>query len=172
MMVGLLVGRPRDVIEGVGRLALCLAVCWHCVGPRAFATMLWDNAGRNEDGVAIGHALEVELPPGESVQPLDIVQGVVDGMWRADVPLGTPFIYDLYLYHDVRTPIIERWRARLLRDMAEQRPYFVIEAMPGRRVRPYGQGTEEDFPELQQYLATFYVVDREVSGFRWWRRRP
>lgn len=171
MMVGLLISEPRDMIEGLGRLAVSLAVGWHCMGPHAFDTMHWESNGRNEDGMAIANQLEIELPPGELVQPLDIVQGVVDGMRRADVPLATPFMYDLYFYHDVQSPIIQRWRHRMLADMEERRPYFVIEALPGRAVRPYGEGTDEHFPELEQFLAEHYVVHRDTNGIRWWRRR-
>ncbi len=171
VMVGALVQLPRGGIEGLGRLALAASVSYWCVGPRALDTMHWDTSGRNPAGVAIANALEVELPRGETVQPLDIVQGAVDGMWRADVPLATPFLYDLYLHHDVDTPLIRRWRARALSDIARTQPYFILEAMPGTRVRPYGEGTDPEFAELDALIAAHYDVHREQDGFRWWRRR-
>jgi hypothetical protein len=170
-MVPVLLRNPANVLEGLGRLTVAAAVCFHVVGPRAFATMDWASSGRNEDGLTIARWLEFELPPGEAVQPLDIVQGVVDGMWRADVPLATPYLYDLYLYHDVDTPIIRRWRRQLLEDLQRERPYFIIEATRARFVRPYGEGTDEHFPELEAFIAANYDVYRDASGFRWWRRR-
>ena len=76
-MVSVLLRNPANALEGLGRVGVAAAVCFHVAGPRAFATMDWASSGRNEDGVTIGRWLEFELPPGEAVQPLDIVQGAV-----------------------------------------------------------------------------------------------
>lgn len=152
-MVALLLARPRGLAEGLGRVALVAAVGHWCFGPRAHDTMDWTATGRNEDAVAMARELEVDLPPGESVQPLDVVQGVVDAMRRAHVPLATSFVYDFYLYHDVDSAVVRRWRRRFLRELSRERPFFIIQPDLDRTVQPYGPGTDPAFVELHELLA-------------------
>ncbi len=171
VMCAVLLSRPRNALEGLAALSLVGVVAFHAYGPRVVRSIDWEGDGRNASAQRMAEQLVRELPHGETVQPLDIVEGVVDAMRRAHAPLATSFVYDFHFYHHVHDPFVVRLRARFLRELRESRPYFVIASLPGRRVRPYGEDTENDWPELDGYLRENYEIHRDEDGFRWWRRR-
>lgn len=170
-MFAVLLHHAPNALERLGALALIAAVAWGVHRPATLLELDWESSGRNEDAVALAQALRTELPPGETVQPLETVTGVVDAMWRADVPLATSFVFDVLFYHHVDRPVIVGYRRRFLRELETARPLFLIEPVGGYRLRAHGAGTSEAFPELDAWVRANYVVDRERDGFRWWRRR-
>jgi hypothetical protein len=171
VMITLVLSRPEPLLHALGNLGLVGVVAFHVLGPRLYATIDWSGDGRNASASHIADLLRDELPPGETVQPLDIVEGVVDGMRRSHTPLATSFIYDFHFYHHVDHPFVVALRERFLGELESSRPYFVIESLPGRRVRPFGHGTEQEWPALNEFLRDRYEIHRSEDGFRWWRRR-
>lgn len=153
------------------RVALAGLVVWQVAGPSAWTAIAWEGTGQNDEAVRMAEELRAELPPGESVQPLETVTGAVDAMWRADVPMATPFVFDIVFYYRPDLPVIRRWRQRFLDELDRSRPYFILESTGGYRARPYGPGSDNTFPELDAWIRANYDDYRDQGSFRWWRRR-
>lgn len=155
----------------LARVGLALAVAFHVAGPSTFDAMQWELSGRNDESVRMAERLREELPPGETVQPIETVTGALDAMWRADVPIATSFVFDIVFYYRSDAPVIARWRRRFLDELDRSRPYFLLEAVDGYMARPYGPGSDNEFPELHEWIRANYVEHRTEGSFRWWRRR-
>lgn len=161
----------RAPLSLVPRVALAGLVAYPIAGPSAWNAIAWDATGQNDEAVAMAEELRAEVPPGETVQPLETVTGAVDAMWRADVPMATPFVFDIVFYYRPDLPVIRRWRQRFLDELDRSRPYFILESTGGYRARPYGPGSDNTFPELDAWIRANYDDYRDQGSFRWWRRR-
>lgn len=161
----------RAPLSHAPRVALAGILAWQLAGPDALGAVDWNASGRNDEAVAMAEELRAELPPGETVQPLETVTGAVDAMWRADVPMATSFLFDIVFYYRTDLPVIRRWRRRFLDELDRSRPYFILESIGGYIARPYGPGSDNTFPELDAWIRAHYDNYRQQGSFRWWRRR-
>jgi hypothetical protein len=167
-------GSVRDlrapVIERVAMACLALWV--------AHAEMMpwWENGQRHAHDTGINPTsrevaayLAAHLAPGETVQPLDTVIGVVDGMRRADAPLATSFEYQFMFYHHADSVPIQTLRRRFIRELEEARPVLVIRAV-GLPWVTGGAAATTEFPELEELIARHYVIDERSGSCTYFRR--
>jgi len=108
--------------------------------------------------------LDRELEPGDTVQPLDWVNGAIHGMLIARAELATPYLHDYQFFHSVSDPFIATLRERFIDDFDRERPRFVIDVYDGRP-RVTGNDTSTSFPELDALLAENYDVVHRGTGF-------
>jgi len=181
-MVLALLALPATRVVAAPRLACASGLAGLCafafavaqlVDPRPFGrhdglSEIFSRHQALNGGVARATRLIAEnLHPGETVQPIDWTEGVIQAMLRLEAPLGTPFLYDYHFHHSVDAPIIERLRARFVAAMRENKPALVMEAL--RRPRVSGVGTAKDFPQLDRLLSENYHLVHEDELFRLYR---
>lgn len=129
-----------------------------------FAGISWSNVGPWAPPVRFPHAhvermtafLQARAEPGDTVVPLDWIEGALHAMLRARLLPGTPFVYDFHFSHHVSSPYVQELRRRFLDSFDRRQPRFVI-----RIHRPdqfAGPDTAEDFPALDARLAARYRV--------------
>lgn len=118
----------------------------------------------------ISHYLKENLDPDDTVQPLDWTNGAVQSMLEARVRPASRYLYDFYFYHHVSNPEIQFIRQDLIKQLDFSKPKVIIQFYDGR---PWvsGMDTTRDFPELQQFLAENYYVDKDKNGYRLWMRK-
>ena len=176
VVLAVLVGARIDATRGtrLDRVIVVCAALWLAQGQM---TRWVENAVRNRDvgggnGAATDLAayLRTHRAPGETVQPLDTVIGVVDGMWRADAPLATSFTYQFMFFHHPNSPTIQLFRARFLRELDAARPALIVRAA-GAGWLCGGVASTPDFDELERLIADHYQVEHTASEFTVYRRR-
>lgn len=160
-------------IEIIAARLGALFLAWQAIGwPLSDLDTQLARDGRNAHALRAATWFETELGPGQTVQPLDVVAGVVDGMWRADAPLATPVLYDFMLYHHVDTPVIRTIRSRFLEAFEEPNPPdWVVRPHVGRRMRTAGPLSVGTFPELETILSRDYRVVHDDGMFLYYGRR-
>lgn len=86
---------------------LASAISWGNVGP-------WARPPRFAfaDVNRIADHLQAHRQPGDTVVPLDWVEGALHAMLRAEMTPGTTFVYDFHFRHHVSSPYIQQLRAR------------------------------------------------------------
>ena len=85
-----------------------------------------------------------ELGPDDTVQPLDWISGgVVHGMLLAKARIASRFMHDYHFYHHVSEPFIQELRRRLLEDLNNHPPRFVVD---WQTVMVSGEDTADEFP--------------------------
>ncbi|MEY2447082.1 MAG: hypothetical protein QOH79_558, partial [Acidimicrobiaceae bacterium] len=108
--------------------------------------------------------LRTHLHPGDSVQPLDWVNGAEHGMLLARAPVATRFVHEYQFFHDVDDPLIQSLRREFIAGLNRVQPRFIIDVYEGR---PYvsGPGTDNTFPELDALIAQHYHHVSDGNGF-------
>jgi hypothetical protein len=136
----------------------------------------WQDAERNATNPGVNRAardiagyISSHVEPGESVQPLDTVVGVVEGMWRADARLATSFQYQFMFFHHPQSATTQTLRRRFLRELDEARPALVIRAagLPGLAG---GTASTQRFDELEDLLSRHYEQEYATGSFTYLRR--
>jgi hypothetical protein len=99
----------------------------------------------------VAQFLSRHVQPGERVQPLDVANGAVHAMWLVEADLATSFLYDFYFYHHTDDPFIRGLRERLLRELEESKPRFLIAA-----TQPAFRGGPGARSQLEQWISRHY----------------
>ena len=130
----------------------------HLFGP-PFPTSLHDRS------VEIARFLEdAELGSDDRVQPLDWVKGgAVHAMLIAKVKIASRFLHNYHFYHHVSDPFIQELRRRLIEDLEQTRPRFVIH---WHRVHVSGEDTTDKFLRLDDFLRANYRVALQRDNYR------
>ncbi len=163
--------RAHSIELGLARV-IAVALALHVSWPVASALPAGlERTGSDRNALAIAAYLRQHLRPGETVQPLDVNRGVVDGMWRADAPLATSFLYDFVFYHHTHTPAVRALRARFIRELSARPPAIIVEVQPRYAMRPRGALADPSFPALRRFLEARYDVAQDGAGFRFWHLR-
>lgn len=104
------------------------------------------------------------LQPNDRVQPLDWTEGSLHAMLLSETVAATPFIYNYHFYHYISNPYIQEMRKRLLSELNEGMPRFLIEV--DDELRPTGLDTTDSFVELEDFVQQHYVVALQGEGYR------
>ena len=117
----------------------------------------------------IAHWLKSRLQPGDTVQPLDVTGGSVQGMLIAEAKIATKFILDWQFYFHVSSPYIQGLRKQFISQLYNSPPRFVIEVMTDK---PWVSGvdTTNKFPELSSFLTDHYSIVFYGKGYEIWER--
>jgi len=113
-------------------------------------------------------AMRIYLRPGDTVHPIDWTDGVLHAMLRLEIPMATPFFYDVVFHHSVDTETIQTMRNRFLDSFSKANPSILVEAPNRERVS--GVGTEVAFPAFDRLMAENYKMIYEEKDFRIFRR--
>jgi hypothetical protein len=118
----------------------------------------------------IANYLKINLEPGDTVQPLDWSNGAIHAMLIAQAKPATRFLYDFHFYHHISNPEIRNIREEFLGQLIQSKPRIIIQF---NQDRPWvtGPDTSRDFPELDEFLNTNYVIDKEKDGYCLWQRK-
>ncbi|HEY9076396.1 MAG TPA: hypothetical protein VIO61_07620 [Anaerolineaceae bacterium] len=119
------------------------------------------KAGRVD---AIAAFLTNHLEPGDLVQPLDGTGGAVHAMLISKARLATPTVYDFHFYHHLENPYIQRLKREFLTALRKTPPRFIVEIDPDKPY-PIGSAATREFPELRQYLSSFYSIAEVGEGY-------
>jgi hypothetical protein len=98
------------------------------------------------------------LRDGDTVQVLDTTGGGIHALLRLRVAQPTRFVYDFHFFHDVGSPVIERLRAELVRDLAARPPRLVV--LFDRGWPAGGAERLASFPALARWLDGWRPVAR------------
>jgi hypothetical protein len=118
---------------------------------------------------AVAGELAARTKPGDLVQVFDTTDGGVHALLRVRLVQPTRFLYDFHFFHHPETPMIQRLRAELMRDLRARRPALVVLWQPGWPAGGYER--LDGFPALATWLATGYEVARQGDGYRIYAKR-
>ena len=109
------------------------------------------------------------MAPGDTVVPLDWIEGAQHAMLRAGARPGTSFVYDFHFDHHVSSPYIRALRARFVNELDERRPRYLIRIH--RPDRFAGPDTSASFPELEARMQSAYRPVLTDDDYEVWERR-
>lgn len=113
--------------------------------------------------------LQPLVPPGATVQVMDVTEGGIHALLNLRLRQPTRFIYDFHFYHDEQDPRIRALRRELVAGLEAERPAAVVVFRDtwGRK----GYERLSDFPELAQLLDRSYAIAVEGDGYRIYAKR-
>ncbi len=116
----------------------------------------------------IASFLKKNLQPGQTVQPLDWVNGAIHGLLIAKVPISTRFLYDYHFTHHLSRPYIKNLRLEFLKALQHSPPDYIIFVFVKSRVS--GPDTAQDFPELGKFIFSNYKMIEKTQNFGIFRK--
>lgn len=111
----------------------------------------------------ISSFLKKNLQPGETVQPLDWVNGAIHGMLEAKALIATRFLYDYHFFHHLSSPLIQDLRREFIDSLTRKPPDYFIYVFLKSRVS--GPDTSQDFSELGKFLFNNYDLIEKQDEF-------
>ena len=159
---------PREVARAAS-VILFAATCL-VLGAKAVEAMdaPWiDEKARRV--AALARDLGPRVPPGATVQVLDVTSGGLHALLRIERREPTRFLYDFPFFHDVADPRIQALRAELVSGLERARPAAVVvmrETWPRA-----GYERLDAFPALRDLLARDYSLDVDGDGYRIYAKR-
>jgi hypothetical protein len=163
---------PRTLAEALlPKAALAISLLGNAQLVDAAGRLGRERAVKSGEVDEIASFLNANLRPGDTVQPLDWTGGVVHAMLIARARLATRFMYDYHFYHHVSQPFIQVLRQRMMSEIAQTQPRFVVEYFGELKPWPEGKDTTREFPELRAFLAANYRVDVAATDYRIYEHR-
>lgn len=104
---------------------------------------------------AMADYLTAHSVPGDTVQPLDSIQGgTARALLLTESVLATPYVTDFQFYYSVQDPYVQHLRQDFVRRLTQHRPTFIIDS----RIfpKPVPQGANFEFAELRDILKSRY----------------
>ncbi len=114
-------------------------------------------------------AMQANLRPGDTVQPIDWTDGVIHAMLRLELPIATPFLYDYHFHHNVNTVAIQTIRRRFMAAFDKAAPTLLVEAPNRHKVS--GRDTDAAFPAFDSVVAQKYSLVYQEQDFRIFRKK-
>ncbi|MBN1428877.1 MAG: hypothetical protein JXB07_10875 [Anaerolineae bacterium] len=112
----------------------------------------------NDGGVAdeLATYLLTHYQPGDRVQVLGSGGPSMNSLLLADVIPATSFLSDIYFYHDLSHPLIQRYRQTFMSQLDQSQPRFVVDMY----LRHFfiGPDSSIEFPEFSEWLARNYQL--------------
>jgi hypothetical protein len=137
-----------------GLLLACLVWLSLAEAPYQQQGRMW-HARVTSQAQGVAEFLGQHAQRGERMQPFDVTNGAVHAMWLVEADLATSFLYDFHFYHHPDSPTIQGLQSRLLRELEQSKPRFLIaDTQPTFRARGPGSTT---FPELARWISRHYV---------------
>jgi len=137
----------------------------------AWLTRSVNPAPRIETADQIAAFLKERLKPGDTVQPLDLIEGAIHGMFIARARPATPFLYTYVLGYQTANPYVKTLQNRFLADLKASQPRFIIQTK-GLSL-PRSAGADNSFMEaFQAFLESHYYVAVTTGAYRIFERRP
>jgi hypothetical protein len=118
---------------------------------------------------ALARDLGPRVPPGGTVQVMDVTAGGIHALLRLGLREPTRFVYDFHFFHDVSDPRVQALRAEFVAGLAHGRPAAVV-IMRETWLRP-GYERLDAFPEARDLLARDYALAVEGDGYRIYAKR-
>ncbi len=143
---------------------LCFGISWGDITPPG-----WTPRFPFAHVERIAAYLGAHMAPGDTVVPLDWIEGAQHAMLRAGARPGTSFVYDFHFDHHVSSPYIQALRARFVKELDERRPRFLIRIH--RPDRFAGPDTSSSFPALEARLQSEYRQVLTDADYEVWERR-
>jgi hypothetical protein len=121
---------------------------------------------KHQRALALAAFLRENVRHDDSVQVLDTTAGGTDALLRAHLRLPTRFMYDIHFFQDEPSaPYIAGLRRDFLRELAQQRPRFIVVFETG------GYERVQRFVELATWLDAGYRLQLEGDGYRVFERK-
>jgi hypothetical protein len=102
--------------------------------------------------------------PADKVQVLDGTKGGIHALYLLGIHQPTRFVYDMYFYHDIDTPLVQGLRRELIEQLRRDLPRLIVQ-FDTTWVQPRGFNKLESFPELAALLSEHYRADTSEQGF-------
>jgi hypothetical protein len=113
----------------------------------------------------IAKFLELNLQPGDTVQPLDWTGGAIHAMLISGARIATPFIYDFHFYHHISNPYIQTLRHKFIAALEESSPRFIIQITSLDKPWVSGADTTREFAELESVIDEEYRIVSKGNGY-------
>lgn len=107
--------------------------------------------------------------PSDKIQVLDWTEGSIQALLQAKRPLATPFLYDYVFYHQIANPYVLELRKRFLKDLALNKPIWIIDMKT--RIHVTGVGTTDKFVALDTFILQYYKPFMETKLYKIWIRK-
>lgn len=114
---------------------------------------------------AILEYLNKNLIPGDKVQPLESIDGVLQAMLISKAVIATPYVTDFQFYHHINDPYIQYLRRDFISRLQQARPEFIIKLDEEARTVPSDAFAKNPFPALERFIQTNYREDFSGDGF-------
>jgi dolichyl-phosphate-mannose-protein mannosyltransferase len=113
---------------------------------------------------ALARDLQPLVPPGATVQVMDVTEGGIQALLRLGVRQPTRFIYDFHFFHDENDPRIRALRDEFLAGLEARRPAAIVVLQYTWHRSGYDRLRE--FPALMQWIDTSYTLAVDGDGYR------
>jgi hypothetical protein len=159
---------PRELARaGAVVLFAAAALVLGAKGAAAMDARWIDDKARRV--AALARDLGPHVPPGATVQVMDVTAGGVHALLRLRVQEPTRFIYDFHFFHHVADPRVRALRAELVAGLTRQRPAAVV--MMRDSWPQEGYQRLDAFPEVRDLLERDFVLAVEGDGYRIYAKR-
>ena len=118
---------------------------------------------------ALTRDLAPRVPPGGTVQVMDVTEGGVHALWSLRLRQPTRFIYDFHFFHDTGDPRIVALREEFVAGLAEHVPAAIVVLRDTWNRRGYERLA--DWPEVARLLERSYILAVEGDGYRIYVKR-
>ena len=109
------------------------------------------------------------VPPGATVQVMDVTEGGIHALWSLRLRQPTRFIYDFHFFHDTGDARIVALREEFVAGLAGHLPAAIV-VLRDTWNRP-GYERLADWPEVARLLARSYRLAVEGDGYRIYVKR-
>jgi hypothetical protein len=118
---------------------------------------------------AVSRDLRALVPPGGTVQVMDVTEGGVHALLKLRLRQPTRFLYDFHFFHDPGDPRIERLREELVTALTASPPAAIV-VFRDTWNRP-GYERLASFPALADLLDRDYTLAVTGDGYRIYAKR-
>jgi len=109
------------------------------------------------------------LPPGGTVQVMDVTEGGVHALYNLGRRQPTRFIYDFHFFHDTADPRIRRLRDEFVAGISAGRPAAIVILRDTWNHEGYER--LDDWPAIEDLLARDYRLAVDGDGYRIYAKR-
>jgi hypothetical protein len=113
---------------------------------------------------ALTRDLAPRVPPGATVQVMDVTEGGIHALWNLRLRQPTRFIYDFHFFHDTGDARIVALREEFVAGLTGQRPAAIVVLRD--TWNRLGYERLADWPEVVRLLARSYTLAVEGDGYR------
>ncbi len=118
---------------------------------------------------AVSRDLGPLVPPGATVQVMDVTEGGIHALLRLGLRQPTRFIYDFHFFHDTEDPRIRALRSEFVTGVEARRPAAIVVLRDTWNRKGYERVAE--LPDLTRLLDRSYTLAVEGDGYRIYAKR-
>ena len=120
---------------------------------------------------AMMKSINENLPPGGTIQTLDLTGGALNALYRLQLPMATRFTYDFYLYTRITNPYVRKLQREFLEELTKAHPALIVISSYSWPELALGYGKIDRIIGLQDLLASDYTIVVDRPDYRVYRAK-